>query len=276
MREEKTKKVLIYVGATILLIFCLFPFIWMLIVSVSQSPAFLSPNTTFQFTLENYKEILFNESLHFVDYLKNSFIISLVAAVCTTFFTSISAYAITRLKFPGRGALPLILLAFSMFPQISIVGYLFRLMTNLGWINSYPALIFPYITIAIPLALWIMMSYLKQIPIELDNAALVDGANRFQILRKIIFPLAAPGAFSTFLLIFIFCFNEFLFTLMLTVDHNACTIPVGIALFQGLHGEIPWGEIMAASAIASIPLIILAAIFQRHIIQGLTRGALKE
>jgi multiple sugar transport system permease protein len=275
MREEKSKTIFIYIGSLALLLFCLFPFIWMLIVSISKSPAFLATNTSFQFTLQNYKEILFNESLHFVDYLKNSLIISLVAAVCTTFFTSISAYAITRLKFPGRGLLPLILLAFSMFPQISIVGYLFRLITNLGWINTYAALIFPYITIAIPLALWIMISYLRQIPIELDNAALVDGATRVQILRKVIFPLAAPGAFATFLLIFIFCFNEFLFALMLTVDHTARTIPVGIALFQGLHGEIPWGEIMAASTIASIPLIILAAISQRYIIQGLTRGALK-
>ncbi len=162
-----------------------------------------------------------------------------------------------------------------MFPQISIIGYLFRLMTNLGWINTYFALMFPYMTLGMPLALWIMLSYFSQIPVELDKAGLVDGASRFQILRKIIFPVALPGILSALLLAFIFSFNEFMFSLMLTIDYNARTIPVGIALFQGLHGEIPWGYIMASSVIATVPVIILALVFQRYIIEGLSRGAVK-
>jgi multiple sugar transport system permease protein len=126
-----------------------------------------------------------------------------------------------------------------------------------------------------PLALWIMMSYFSRLPIDLEKAALVDGATRFQILRKIIFPMAAPGIFSTLMLIFIFSFNEFLFALMLTIDYKARTVPVGIALFEGLHGRIPWGQIMASAVIATAPVLLLVALFQKYIIQGLSEGAVK-
>lgn len=119
------------------------------------------------------------------------------------------------------------------------------------------------------------MSYFSQLPIDLDEAAMLDGATRMQTLIKVIIPLAAPGVFSTSLLVFISAFNEFMFALLLTSDYHARTIPVGIALFEGLHGEIPWGQIMATSAIASIPLVILTLIFQRYIVQGLTAGAIK-
>lgn len=275
MNEESLKSVLTFLGIAFLLLFCLSPFIWMLMVSVTANPDFLSWQTSFIFTLKNYVDVLTSKSLHLLHYLKNSLIVSALAALLATFFASLSAYAITRLRFPGRIVIPVLMLAFSMFPQISIVGYLFKLMTGLGWINTYYALIFPYITLGMPLALWIMLSYFSQLSVELDKAALVDGATRFQVLRKIIFPIAVPGAFSTFLLVFIYSFNEFLFALMFTIDYHARTIPVGIALFEGLHGQIPWGHIMAGAVIATIPVIVLAAFFQRHIIQGLTRGAVK-
>ncbi len=266
---------LVGVGAAFLLAFCLFPFTWMLAVSLSQEPEFLSPQASFVFTLRNYYEIIFDNSLHFTDYLKNSTVVSSICALFTTLFASLAAYAITRLRFPGRIVMPVAMLSLSMFPQISLIGYLFRLMTKLGWVNTYNALIFPYITLALPFALWIMLSYFSQLPEDLDKAALVDGATRLQVLRKVIFPVAIPGAFSAILLVFLFSFNEFLFALMLTVDYKARTIPVGIALFQGLHGQIPWGSIMAGAAVACVPLVLLAAVFQRYIIQGLTRGALK-
>ncbi|MBN2365508.1 MAG: carbohydrate ABC transporter permease, partial [Calditrichaeota bacterium] len=192
-----------------------------------------------------------------------------------TLFATLSAYAITRFSFPGKIIIPVTMLAFSMFPQISIVGYLFKLMTELGWINTWNALIFPYITLGLPIALWLMVSYLSRLSTELDRAALVDGASRLQILRKVIFPLAIPGAFSTMLLVFIYSFNEFLFAIMLTIDYRARTVPVAIALFEGLHGQIPWGQIMASAVVATVPVLILVALFQRHIIQGLTEGALK-
>ena len=156
--------------------------------------------------------------------------LSAVAALAATLCASLAAYAITRLTFPGRLLIPLVLLAFSMFPQISIVGYLFKMMIGLGWINTYAGLIFPYITLGLPLALWIMLSTFSEISTELDRAALVDGATHIQILHKIILPLAAPGALSATLLVFIYSFNEFLFAMMLTTDYRARTIPVGIAL----------------------------------------------
>jgi multiple sugar transport system permease protein len=275
MNEELLKYLLIRVAVAFLLAFCLFPFIWMLVVSLSKAPEFLSPQSSFAFTLSNYHEIIFSKSLHFMDYLKNSIIVSSISAVLATLFASVAAYAITRLRFPGRVFIPVGMLALSMFPQISVIGYLFRLMTELGWTNTYNALIFPYTTLTLPFALWIMLSYFSQLPLDLDKAALMDGATRFQALRKVIFPITMPGAFSTILLVFIFCFNEFLFALLLTVDYKSRTIPVGIALFQGLHGQIPWGYIMAGAVLACVPLVLLTALFQRNIIQGLTQGALK-
>ncbi len=275
MREKKLKKILIYSGAAFMLIFCIAPFIWMIIVSVSKHPDFLSPQVKFIFTLDNFIQILTNQSVHLLAYLKNSLAISFLSAFFATFFAGLSAYSITRMNFPGKIFIPMALLGFSMFPQISIVGYLFKLLTGLGWINTYPALIFPYITLGLPLALWIMLSHFSQISTDLDKAALVDGASRFQILSKIIFPIALPGAFSTFMLVFIYSFNEFLFALMFTIDYHARTIPVGIALFEGLHGQIPWGYIMAAAVVATLPVIILIALFQRFIIQGITEGSVK-
>ena len=235
----------------------------MIIVSLNEHPDFLSSNVPFILSIKNYIEILTSKSVHLIEYLRNSVLISLAAAFFATFFASLSAYSITRLKFPGKIFIPIMLLGFSMFPQISIVGYLFKMMTTFNWINTYYALIFPYITIGLPLALWIMLSHLSQLSKELDEAALVDGASRFQILRKIILPLALPGAFSTFMLIFIYSFNEFLFALMFTIDYKARTVPVGIAMFEGLHGQIPWGYIMAAAVIAIVPVILLIALFQK-------------
>jgi multiple sugar transport system permease protein len=198
-----------------------------------------------------------------------------VAALCATLCASLAAYAITRLRFPGRRLIPLVLLAFSMFPQISIVGQLFKMMVGLGWINTYPGLIFPYATLGLPLALWIMLGAFTEIPTELDRAARVDGATRVQVLGRIILPLAAPGALSATLLVFIYSFNEFLFALMLTTDYHARTIPVGIALFEGLHGQVPWGHLMAIAVVSVVPVLCLAIVFQRKIVRGLMQGAVK-
>ena len=275
MKEERWIKLLKVIGIVFLLTFCLSPFIWMIVISFGSNPDFLSGKTAFSPTFNNYVQVLSTSSVHILDYLKNSLIVSIASAFFATFFAGLSAYAITRLKFPGRMLIPVILLGVSMFPQISIVGFLFRLMTWLGWINTYYALVFPYVTLGLPLALWIMLSYLSQLPTDLDKAALIDGATRFQILRKIIFPVALPGIFSTFMLVFIYSFNEFLFALMFTIDYKARTIPVGIALFEGFYGQIPWGYIMAAAVIAIVPVIILISFFQKYIIQGLSEGAVK-
>lgn len=275
MREERVEKILKASGVVFLLLFCLLPFMWVVVVSLVKEPDFLLPQAAFELTLGNYCDVLTSGSLHLLDYLRNSLVVSAVAALAATLCASLAAYAITRLQFPGRLLIPLVILAFSMFPQISIVGYLFKMMIGLGWINTYAGLIFPYITLGLPLALWIMLSYFSEIPTELDRAALVDGATRIQIMHKIILPLAAPGALSATLLVFIYSFNEFLFAMMLTTDYRARTIPVGIALFEGLHGQIPWGHLMAVAVISVVPVILLAAVFQRKIIRGLLQGAIK-
>jgi multiple sugar transport system permease protein len=258
-----------------MLVFCLTPFIYMIVVSLSENPSFLSESVDFSSTLANYRDVLTVKSLRFLDYLRNSVVIGGLVALITGGIAALSAYAVSRIEFKGRVWVPLAVLAFSMFPQISVVGYLYKIMRAAGLINTYPALILPYIAWTVPLAFWILLSYMMQIPRDFDDAAFVDGAGRFTIFRKIIVPVAIPGIISAMLLVFIAAFNEFLFALMLTSDHRARTIPVGIALFEGLHGEVPWGYIMAASAIATFPLVVMSLYFQKFVIQDVTRGALK-
>ncbi|PIS46993.1 MAG: sugar ABC transporter permease [Elusimicrobia bacterium CG08_land_8_20_14_0_20_51_18] len=273
MKEESVKKLLTTLTAVFMIGFAMTPFLYMLFTSVNAKPDFLEAG--WLFTLSHYRDVLGADSLHFLDYLKNSILVSAAASLVTVFIASISAFAITRLEMKGKLFVLFFVLAVSMFPQVSMIGYLFKIMTALGLINTYPALIMPYIAWILPLSLWILVSYFSQIPKELDKAAIIDGCNEWQVLFKVLFPVALPGIFSTLLLSFIFAFNEFIFALILTTDFNARTIPVGIALFEGLHGQIPWGQIMAASVVTVFPIMIMTLVFQRHIIGGLTKGAVK-
>ena len=275
MSEERLKKKLLILGVAFILVFFMVPFLWMIIVSFCDKPDFLVTKG-FSLTLKNYRDVLTSENLYFVQYLRNSFIISFVAGLSGALIGAFAAYGISRFAFRGKMLIVLGVLALSMFPQISIVGYLYKIMTILGWINTYQALVFPYIALSLPLALWILLGYFSQIPVEIDRAALVDGASRMQTLTRIILPLSLPGFIAAVLLLFMFSFNEFMFALMLTSDYKARTVPVGIALFQGLHGEIPWGNIMAASVLSCVPVMLIALFAQRYIVQGLTGGAVKE
>jgi multiple sugar transport system permease protein len=273
--ENKIKRLLIILTVIFVIIFSLLPFIYMITISLFSRPDFLQNSSGIAMTLNNYKSVLTDRSLHFIDFLKNSLIVSAVSAFLVVLIAGFAAYAITRLVMPGKELIMFLVLAVSMFPQISLISYLFKLMTNLGWINTFQGLVFPYIAWTLPLSLWILVSYFVKIPKEMDQAALVDGCSNWQVFFKVIIPVALPGLLSTALLAFIFAFNEFIFALMLTTDYHARTVPVGIALFQGLHGETPWGNIMAAATFSTIPLVAITIIFQRYIIQGLTRGAVK-
>ncbi len=276
MREETLKKALLAVGALVMVAVSLFPFIWMMVVSFAKNPAFLgSPFIKYQPTLDNYIRVLSDPTLHFPAYLKNSILIATMVTVTTVSISGLAAYAVSRIEFRGRLLIPILVLGISMFPQISLVGYLFKFLEKLDWINTYQALYFPYVAWTLPLSLWILLSYFSQLPKELDEAAIIDGASRIQTFYKVIIPLSAPALFSTALLVFIAAFNEFMFALLFTTDYRARTVPVGIALFQGVHGEIPWGSIMAASVISTIPLVVMALMFQKYIVSGLTAGALK-
>ena len=275
MNEERGKKILIGVGALFTLLFCLAPFFYMLLTALSRYSDFLRPETPYVLTFSHILTVLTSESIHFVAHLRNSVVISVASACIAVFTAALAAYAVTRFAFPFKGLFMLMVLGLSMFPEISLVSYLFAIMSGLGWVNTFQALIFPYVAWTLPLTLWILVSYFSQIPEDLDKAGLIDGCSRLRILVKIIFPVAAPGVFSAGLLAFVVAFNEFLFALMLTTDYTARTVPVGIALFQGLHGETPWGEIMAAATITTLPVVLITLVFQRRIIHGLTRGAIK-
>lgn len=275
MNEERIQRILLVGGTAAACVGFLSPVLYMTAISLSRSPDLLRGDLSALLTIDNFSRVIRGANLHFLAYLRNSLVVSALSACICVAVAGMAAYAITRIRFRGSMTVMLAVLAVSMFPQISLVGYLFRLVSSLGWINTPQGLVFPYVAWILPLSLWILVSYFAQIPRGLDTAARIDGAGHWQILTRILVPVAAPGLFSTALLAFIFGFNEFMFALMLTTDYRARTVPVGIALFEGLHGQIPWGTIMAASVVTTAPVIVLTLIFQRYIVQGLTRGAVK-
>lgn len=274
--EQTIIKYLYGISATAIILFTVFPFIYMFLISCLPSPESLITPSSFGLSFHNYKAIFSIRSLHFTDYLKNSLLISVVSSLICVIIAMFCAYALTRMRVPFRALLLIGILSLSLFPQISFVSYLFKLMSFLGVINTYHALWPVYSTWALPMTIWIIAGYLRQIPIELDEAALTDGCSRMKMILNILLPVCIPGIFTAFILAFIFIMNDLLFALILTTDHTARTIPVGIALFHGLHGETPWGYIMATAAITSIPIIFTIYFFQRYIIGGLTQGALKQ
>jgi multiple sugar transport system permease protein len=256
--------------------FFLAPFVFMVCVSLYRGASSPVPGSGGEWTLSHYRAILSGTHVHFLRHLWNSTVVCAMASLGTTVVAALAAYAFTRFRFASRDGLLFLTLAVSMFPPICLAGYLFRMMTALGWINTYRALIFPYIAWTLPVSVWILTSYFSRIPRDLDRAALVDGLPPLGVLLKVIVPVARPALGSVFLIAFITAFNEFLLALMLTTDHDARTVPVGIALFQGMHGQIPWGTVSAASVLTTFPVIAAALIYQKNILTGLTRGALKE
>ena len=203
---------------------------------------------------------------------------SLIVAGATTFFCvtlgALCAYALARLRFRGKTLLLGAILAVSMFPQIAVVSPLFLLLRSLRLINTYPGLVLPYLTFAMPLTVWLLVGYFRQLPAELEEAAMVDGASRFRAFREVIVPLALPGLAATAILTFVYSWNEFLFALSFTLGPERQTVPVAIALFRGQY-QVPWGQVLAAAIVATAPVAVLVLAFQRRIVQGLTAGAVK-
>ena len=203
---------------------------------------------------------------------------SLVVAGATTLFCvtlgSLCAYALARLQFRGKAVLLGAILAVSMFPQIAVVSPLFLLLRSVRLIDTYPGLVLPYLTFAMPLTVWLLVGYFRQLPAELEEAAMVDGASRFRAFREVIVPLALPGLAATAILTFVYSWNEFLFALSFTLGPERQTVPVAIALFRGQY-QVPWGQVLAAAIVATAPVALLVLAFQRRIVQGLTAGAVK-
>jgi multiple sugar transport system permease protein len=258
-----------------IVVFCLLPFYWLVNISLKTGPD-LSTADVFppHPSLDNYSSIFKNSS--FTRALANSAIVSLTTTFIGVIVGSFAAYALARLKMRGKFLLLGIVLSITTFPQIAIAAPLFKLWADIGLYNTLIGLIIPYLTFALPLSIYILVSFFREIPRDLEEAALVDGATNFEAFRKVVVPLAAPGLATTAILTFIAAWNEFLLATTLTSSTAARTVPVAISQFTGSSQfEVPLGTQSAASVVISIPLIVLVLLFQKRIVAGLTAGAVK-
>jgi ABC-type glycerol-3-phosphate transport system permease component len=222
--------------------------------------------------LDHYRALFADATL--LTAIKSSLIVAASTTLLCLSLGSLCAYALARLRFAGRRTLLAFILAVSMFPQISIVPPLFLLLRALHLIDTYPGLVFPYLTFAMPLAIWLLLGFFQQLPREIEDAARVDGASRMRVLLEVIAPLAAPALATTAVLTFIYCWNEFLFALSFTLGPERQTAPVAIALLRGRY-QVPWGQVLAAALVSTAPIAALVLLFQRRIVQGLSAGAVK-
>ena len=251
------------------------PVLWLLSLSF-KTPAAIT-NASFwpsQWTWGNYSGILTTQQ--FIRPLINSIGIGLISTVIAVLLASMAAYAVARLAFPGKKLLIGMSLLIALFPPISLVTPLFNIERALGLFNTWPGLIIPYVAFGLPLGIYILSAFFREIPWELEKAAKMDGATPFQAFTKVIAPLAAPGMVTTAILVFLFCWNEFLFAISFTSTITSRTAPAAIAFFSGSSQfTSPIGPISAAAVVITIPIIIFVLFFQRRIVAGLTSGAVK-
>jgi multiple sugar transport system permease protein len=267
-------RLLFYILIALVVFLSLLPFLWFLNTSlktpveVTAIPPILIPSVT----LHSYRSAIEDyDLLHFV---RNSVIVAGITTLINLLISIFAGYSLARLRLRHKGLIMGSLLLVSMFPQISIAGPVWRILQSLGWLNSYQGLVIPYVTLTLPLGVWIMASFFRELPEEIEDAARVDGCGHVQTLFKIMIPLAAPGVFTAAILVFIYAWNEFFFALLIMTQQRYQTLPVGIALFQGQY-TLPWGEIAAASTVATVPLVLIVFLFQRRIVSGLSAGAIK-
>jgi multiple sugar transport system permease protein len=267
------------IAIVLVLIFALVPVLWIISISL-KTPETVGDGRVIpaDWTLENYR-VLFEGGIDNSPFLKpliNSLAIGLISTVLAIVLAAFAAYAIARLDFPGKSVILAGALAIAMFPAISTVGPLFDMWRSIGLYDTYLGLIIPYLTFSLPLAIYTLVAFYREIPWDLEQAAAVDGATPVQAFRKVILPLAAPGTFTAAILVFIFAWNEFLFAITLTSSNNARTVPAALAFFTGeSQFTAPTGNIAAAGVIVTVPIIIFVLIFQRRIVAGLTAGAVK-
>jgi len=262
----------------LVVLYALFPVLWILSLSLKPTSTVkdgkLIPS---QITFDNYKGIFSGgNNGAFTSALINSIGIGLITTVIAVVIGGMAAYAIARLTFPGKRALVGVALLIAMFPQISLVTPIFNIERRIGLFDTWPGLIIPYITFALPLAIYTMSAFFKEIPWDLEKAAKMDGATPGQAFRKVIAPLAAPGIVTAAILVFIFAWNDLLLALALTATERAITAPVAIANFTGSSQfEEPTGSIAAGAIVITVPIVIFVLVFQRRIVAGLTSGAVK-
>jgi len=262
-------------GSVLVVLYALFPVAWIVSLSLKRSADLDDRRFVPQvFSMEHYQSV-FNDP-QFSAALWNSVGIAGIATVAAVLLGMFAAYAIVRLEFPGRRLILVAALAIAMFPPVSIIGPLFNMWRTLGLYDTWPGLILPYMTFTLPLSIWTLSAFFREIPWDLDKAARVDGATPLQAFVHVILPLAVPGVFTAAILVFMFAWNDFLFVISLTSTNNARTVPAAIAFFTGSSQfQQPTGSIAAASVVVTVPVILVVLLFQRRIVAGLTAGAVK-
>jgi trehalose/maltose transport system permease protein len=275
MGNRVLKQIGLWILIVIISVYALFPFYYAIITSFkSGSAIFQVTYWPTDFSLANYVGVL--QSGSFPRNIVNSVIVSFAVVVLSLLLAITAAYALARVRFKGRGALLFTILSVSMFPQIAVLAGLFEMVRGLGLYNNLLSLVLAYMIFTLPFTVWVLTTFMRDLPVELEEAAIVDGAKPHQIIFKVFMPLMWPALVTTGLLAFIAAWNEFLFALTFVSNDQQRTVPVAIALLSGAtEQEIPWGPIMAASVIVTVPLVILVLIFQRRIVAGLTAGAVK-
>ncbi len=261
-------------GILLAMLGSLCPFLWFVLTSLKSQIQVeaIPPNWWPDGSLAFYASALIDHQL--LHYIGNSVIVAGATTMIALVVATPAAYALARLRLPGKAWILGGLLCVAMFPPIVIAGPVWQILEHLGGLNTHWGLVLPYVSLTLPLAVWILTTFFQELPFELEEAAQIDGCTAWQALYRIMLPLAAPGLFTTAILTFIYAWNEFFFALLILTDPEHQTLPVGIALFQG-EFTMPWGEIAAASVIATLPLIIIVLLFQRGIISGLSAGAVK-
>ncbi|MFF4504309.1 carbohydrate ABC transporter permease [Streptomyces sp. NPDC001401] len=270
------RKALLWLGVAAVVAYCLAPFYWMLVSSLRRtSDIFDNSLLPSRISFENYRAVL-DPSQEFGRALLNSLVVAGITTVCALLLATFTAYAMARLEFRFKRFVLTLIIATSMFPVVSIVVPLLKMFVGFGWINTYQAMIVPSMSFTLPLAVWNLTAFFRQMPDELEHAAMIDGCTRGQAFRKVIIPLAAPGIFTTAIITFIAAWNEFLIALSMTNKPEIQTAPVAISKFAGAtQFETPFGSQMAAGVLVTVPLVVVVLLFQRRIVAGLTAGAAK-
>ncbi|RMH04549.1 MAG: carbohydrate ABC transporter permease [Nitrospirae bacterium] len=274
MTRTPAERVLLGVGIVFAVLGSLFPFVWFVLTSLKSPLAVeaIPPTWWPDGNLGFYRSALAEHQL--LAYVGNSVIVAGSTTVLSLALAIPAGYALARIPMAGKSWILGGLLTISMFPQIVIAGPIWQLLNRLGGLNTHWGLTLPYVALTLPLAIWILATFFKDLPLELEEAARVDGCTVWQTLYRVMIPLATPGIFTAAILTFIYAWNEFFFALLILTDPAKQTLPVGLALFQG-EFTMPWGELAAASVLATLPLIVLVLVFQRGIISGLSAGAVK-
>ncbi len=273
----RLQRLALYAAAAVVVAVSVFPFLYAVSTSFKSGSALFEPRLwPSSVSLDNYVSLFTVAEQPFGRHLLNSIMVSSLVVALSLFLGVTAAYALGRISFRGRGLLLVTVLAVSMFPQVAVLAGMFELMRALGLYNSALGLVLPYMIFTLPFTVWVLTTFMKQLPKELEEAAIMDGCGPARIITSVFLPLLWPALVSTGLLAFIAAWNEFLFALTFALDNHERTVPVSISLISGASKyDIPWGNIMAASVLVTLPLVALVLVFQKKIVSGLTAGAVK-